>query len=253
MIYVFVFIFGACFGSFALVLGERLPINKNAVNSHSECDNCHHILSWWELIPILSYIFLLGKCRHCHKRISIINPLMEIALGSLFVYSYYMFDISYNFFTFCIIATLMLIIFVSDFTYYIINDSPLVVSSVMIFMLQIIYFGWKYALIHLMSGIVLFAIMYLIKIIGDVLFKKESLGGGDIKFAFVVGLTTGIQIGLCSLILSTFLALPYSMASIMLKKNNEVPYGPFLAASLFITFLFMDKFQSLLDLIIISV
>ncbi len=123
----------------------------------------------------------------------------------------------------------------------------------MIFMLQIIYFGWKYALIHLMSGIVLFAIMYLIKIIGDVLFKKESLGGGDIKFAFVVGLTTGIQIGLCSLILSTFLALPYSMASIMLKKNNEVPYGPFLAASLFITFLFMDKFQSLLDLIIISV
>ena len=47
MIYVFIFIVGACFGSFALVIGERLPINKNAVNSRSECDNCHHVLSWW--------------------------------------------------------------------------------------------------------------------------------------------------------------------------------------------------------------
>ena len=95
--------------------------------------------------------------------------------------------------------------------------------------------------------------MYLIKLLGDVMFKKESLGGGDIKFAFVMGLSLGIQIGLCALILSTFLALPYSIASIMLKKNNEVPYGPFLAASLFIAFLFLDKFQSLLDLIAISV
>lgn len=253
MIYVFVFILGACLGSFALVIGERLPINKNAVSSRSECDNCHHILSWWELIPIISYIILLGKCRHCHKRISIVNPLMEIALGSLYLYSYIVFDVSYSFFAFCIISTLMLIIFVSDFTYYIINDSPLIVSSIMLFMLQVIYFGWKYALTHLMGGFILFVIMYLIKIIGDVLFKKESLGGGDIKFSFVIGLATGIQIGLCTLILSTFLALPYSMASIMLKKNNEVPYGPFLAASLFITFLFIDKFQSLLDLIIISV
>ena len=253
MIYVFLFIVGACLGSFALVIGQRLPINKDAVSSRSECDNCHHILSWWELIPIVSYIILLGKCHHCHKHISAVNPIMEIALGSLFVYSYYIFGISYQFFGFCIITTLMLIIFVSDFTYYIINDSPLLVSGIMLFMLQLIYYGWGYAFSHLISGLVLFLIMLLIKFIGDSMFKKESLGGGDIKLSFVMGLATGIQIGLCSLILSTFLALPYSIASIMLKKNNEVPYGPFLAASLFITFLFVDKFQSLLDLIFISV
>ena len=253
MIYAVLFILGACIGSFALVIGERLPINKNAVSSRSECDNCHHVLSWWELIPILSYIILLGKCHHCHKRISFVNPLMEISLGILYVYSYYIFGLEYSFFVMCIISTLMLIIFVSDFKYYIINDSPLIVSGIMIFMLQIIYHGWKYALLHILSGLILFIVMLLIKFFGDAIFKKESLGGGDIKFSFVLGLTTGIQIGLCSLILSTFLALPYSMASVMLKKNNEVPYGPFLASSLFITFLFIDKFQSLLDLIFISV
>ena len=253
MIYVLLFVLGSCLGSFALVIGQRLPINKDAVSSRSECDNCHHVLSWWELIPIVSYIILLGKCHHCHKRINIVNPIMEIALGSLFVYSYYVFGISYQFFGFCIITTLMLIIFVSDFTYYIINDSPLLVSGIMLFMLQLIYFGWEYAFSHLLSGLVLFLIMLLIKFIGDSMFRKESLGGGDIKLSFVMGLATGIQIGLCSLILSTYLALPYSIASIMLKKNNEVPYGPFLAASLFVTFLFADKFQSLLDLIFISV
>ena len=102
MIYGLLFIIGACLGSFALVIGERLPINKNAVSSRSECDHCHHVLSWWELIPILSYIFLLGRCSHCKKKISVLNPLMEISLGLLFIYSYSVFNVSYNFFAFCI-------------------------------------------------------------------------------------------------------------------------------------------------------
>ena len=94
--------------------------------------------------------------------------------------------------------------------------------------------------------------MYLVKIIGDVLFKRESLGGGDIKFKFLMGMILGFRLGLCALILSTFLALPYSCATLMLKKNNEVPYGPFLASSLFIVFFFSEKFISLLNLIFIS-
>ncbi len=253
MIYTVLFIIGACIGSFALVIGQRLPINKDAVKSRSECDECHHVLSWWELIPIISYIILLGKCHHCHKRISVLNPLMEISLGLLFMYGYFIFGTSYEFFVFCVLATLMLIIFVSDFTYFIINDSPLIVSSLFIILLQIIYHGWRFAIVHILCGVAIFFIMYGIKLIGDIIFQKESLGGGDIKFSFVIGLSGGLQIGLCTLILSTFLALPYSTASILLKKNNEVPYGPFLASSLFITFLFMDKFQSFLDLITASV
>ena len=78
------------------------------------------------------------------------------------------------------------------------------------------------------------------------LFKRESLGGGDIKLAFVIGYALGFRLSLIAIILSSFLALPYSVASLKLQKNNEVPFGPFLVSSLFIVFLFQDKFINIL-------
>lgn len=249
---VLLFVIGACFGSFYLVIGKRLPINENAINSRSKCDSCGHILSWWELIPIFSYVFLLGKCHHCHKKISILNIIVEISMGFLFCYGYLHFGISYAMFAFLIVSSLLMIIFISDFSYLIILDSPLVAAVILMFILRIFYNGISDALLYLIPGALLFITMLLIKFMGDFLFKRESLGGGDIKFAFVIGYVLGFRLGLCALILSTFIALPYSVASLMLKKNNEVPYGPFLASSLFITFLFEYKFINLLDLIFSS-
>jgi len=249
---VLMFILGSCLGSFYLVVGKRLPLKKKVVNDRSRCDNCNHILKWWQLLPIFSFLFLKGKCHYCHQKISIVNLLMELACGSAFVFAYFYYGISFEMFMFLIVSSITLIIFVSDFSYYIILDSPLVIGSILIFLIKWSYFDLKTALIAVVSGVSLFASMYLVKIIGDIMFKRESLGGGDIKFAFVIGLVLGYRLGLCSLILSTFLALPYSCAALMLKKNNEVPYGPFLASSLFIVFLFSEKFISLLNLIFIS-
>lgn len=252
MVYLFIFIIGACLGSFYLVIGKRLPKEENVVNSRSMCDSCHHILSWWQLIPVISYLILLGKCHYCKKRISPLNIIVEISMGILFVIGYIIFGLGYDYYIFLIVSSLMMIIFISDFTYFIINDSPLVIAALIVSFLKIYFYGFKEFGISVLCGIALFATMYLIKLFGDFVFKRESLGGGDIKFAFIMGFILNFKFGLCALILSTFLALPYSMASILLKKNNEVPFGPFLSASLFITFLFLDKFTSLLDLIFIS-
>jgi len=249
---VLVFILGACLGSFYLVVGKRLPINENAINDRSKCDRCSHILSWWQLIPIFSYVFLRGKCHYCHKKINPLHFIMEIVTGGAFIFAYLYYGISYEMFIFLIVISITLIIFVSDFSYYIILDSPLVIGSILIFITRWYYYGFSESLLYILSGLVLFATMYLIKLLGDVMFKRESLGGGDIKFAFVMGVVLGFRLGLCALILSTFLALPYSCAALMLKKNNEVPYGPFLASSLFIVFLFSEKFISLLNLIFIN-
>lgn len=246
---ILLFILGACLGSFYLVIGMRLPVGGNVVNSRSVCDHCKKELKWWHLIPIFSYIILGGKCYYCKKKVSILNLLYELSTGFLFLYGYYKFGISYEFYRFLIVASLMMIIFASDFTYMIINDSPIIVASVLMFILRFYYNGIKDALIALVCGIALFLAMYLIKIIGDKLFQKESLGGGDIKFAFAIGIIVGYKLGLCTLILSCFMAIPYCTAAIMLKKNNEVPYGPFLAASLFITAAFAYKFDLLLQLI----
>ena len=94
-----------------------------------------------------------------------------------------------------------------------------------------------------------FFTMYFIQFLGGKIFHKESLGGGDVKLSFVIGLVLNFRLGLIALILSTFLALPYSIASLYLTKNHEVPYGPFLVGALAIVFVFLDKFKNLLLLI----
>lgn len=245
---VLLFIIGACLGSFYLVVGKRLPKNEDIIFSRSKCDNCNHTLFWYDLIPIFSYIFLRGKCKYCHKKISITNLLIEISMGLLFSIGYIYMGFSYRYFIYLILISLMILIFITDFLYYIILDSPLVVSSILIIILKLIYNGYKDTILSILSGIVIFLVMYLIKIIGDKIFKRESLGGGDIKLSFVIGLTLGFRLSLISLILSSFLALPYSVASLKLQKNNEVPFGPFLVSSLFIVFLFYDKFSNIINL-----
>ncbi len=246
---IFLFLIGSCFGSFYLVFATRLLKEEKFILSRSHCDNCKKILSWYELIPIFSYLFLKGKCSKCKKEINPLNIITELVTGFLFAFSYFYYGFSYNMYVFIIVSSLLLIIFITDFSEYIILDSPLVVSSILIIILDLIYFDYKYVLIHILSGIGLFFTMILIKLVGDKVFKRESLGGGDIKLSFVIGLILGFRLGLCSLILSTFLALPYSVAFLMYKKNNEVPFGPFLVASLLVVFIFMDKFNNLLNFI----
>lgn len=245
---VLIFIIGACLGSFLLVVGKRLPKNEDIIFSRSRCDNCHHILAWHDLVPIFSYILLKGKCRYCHTKINPVNLLIELSMGLMFLLGYLYFTPSYLLYGYLILTCLMIVIFVSDFSYYIILDSPLIVSTLLFIIIKFIYFGLKEVLLSLASGIILFTVMYLIKLIGDKLFKKESLGGGDIKLSFVIGFVLGFRLSLLALILSSFLALPYSVASLKLQKNNEVPFGPFLVSSLFIIFLFQDKFINIINL-----
>ena len=243
---VLLFIIGACLGSFFLVVGKRLPINEDVLFSRSRCDKCKKELKWYDLIPIFSYVFLKGKCRYCGEKISPLNLIVEIFMGLFFALGYHFIPIGNNFYAYLVLSSLMMLIFISDFSYYIILDSPLIISSILLFILKFIFFGYKDALISIVSGILLFLVMYLIKIIGDKLFKRESLGGGDIKLAFVIGYALGFRLSLIAIILSSFLALPYSVASLKLQKNNEVPFGPFLVSSLFIVFLFQDKFINIL-------
>ena len=244
---VLMFIIGAILGSFFLVIGTRLPKGEDAFFSRSKCDYCNHTLKWYNLIPIFSYVWQLGKCSYCHKKIAIENLVVEIATGLLFSLSYIFFPGGYHLFVALIISSLLIIIFVSDFKYMIILDSPLIISSILIIILKCIYYDAKAAFISIISGVALFFVMLLIFNIGKLLFKKEALGGGDIKLAFVIGLTLDFYLGLVAIVLSTFLALPYAVASLEIKKHSEFPYGPFLVGALFIVFFHYDKFVNLLN------
>ncbi len=239
----YVFVVGCIFGSFYYVVGTRLANGESLIKPGSHCTYCQHKLSGRDLVPIFSFLFLKGKCRYCKHPLSKEYLIYEIFTGVLFLISYLKFSISYEFFVMLIISSLLVLIFITDFKYMIILDSPLVVSIVLLFGLQWIYFDFYTALFHLFYGFLTFLMMLFVGKIGDTLFKKESLGGGDIKFSFVIGMIFGFKFAMLTLIFSTFLAFPYAVGSMLLKKDHEVPFGPFLVSSVFIVYFFFEKFQ----------
>ena len=245
MIYL-IFVIGLIFGSFYNVVGLRLPNNESIVFPGSHCPKCNHKLAWYENIPVLSYLFLGGKCKNCKKKIDIIYPLIELLTGILFAITYYLYGFSEEFLIGIILVSLVVIIFVSDTKYMIILDSPTIISVILIFIIKWIYEGIKVSLLSLLYGLFIFGIMYLLLIIGNFLFKKESLGGGDIKLSFVAGMVLGPYLGLFYIMFGSFLAFPYAIYTIIKNKNGVLPFGPFLASAMLILFYNMDLFDKFL-------
>ncbi len=233
---IFYVIVGMLFGSFFLVVGSRMPKNESIITPRSHCEECGHVLKWYELIPVVSFVFLRGRCLKCGKKLSYLYPISELATGLLFGIAYLVYGMSYELIAAMIISSVLLIIFVSDFKYYIILDEPIIVGSLLILGFKWYYFGTKAMLFALLSGAILFGFMFLIKIIGDKVLKKESLGGGDIKLSFFIGVTLGLQLSFVALIVGSLLAFPYAFYIIFKKKTREIPYGPFLIAGTLIVF-----------------
>lgn len=246
MIYVLLGIIGLIFGSFYLVVATRLPEGESIIKPGSHCDNCKHMLAWYELIPVVSYILQRGKCRNCGAKISILAIIIEIITALAFMFAYYLYKFDYMFYAAIVIFSLTIIIFISDFKYYIISDGPLFTSIILILGLKFYFFGFKAFSYAVLSGLLMFVLFLLIKFFGDKIFKKESLGGGDIKLSILLGATLGIKLALAAFILSAFLAFPYALIATFIKKESIVPYGPFIIGALVIVFIFMEQFADLI-------
>lgn len=247
IIYVFLTVFGLLFGSFYLVVATRLPKEESIVSPGSHCDNCKHELKWYELIPVISYIIQGGKCRKCGAKIPFITVLIEVITAAAFCLSYYLYGFGYGFFTLIILLSLSIIIFISDFKYYIISDEPLITAILLILTFKYRFFGLKALLFAILSGLVLFIVFYAIKVLGDRSFKRESLGGGDVKLSILIGVTLGIKLGLTSFILAAFIAFPYAIFASLFKKEAVVPFGPFLISALVIVFIYMNFVADLVN------
>lgn len=235
------FVLGTLMGSFYTVIGLRLPNKEDFIKTKSHCDNCKHNLSLIDMVPIISYLFLRGKCRYCHEKVSNMSTLMELFTGILFSLSFYLFGFSFNLLIALGIVSLLIIISVSDITYYIIPDQVLIFFSGYFIIINAISGGVIYSLKSILSGIIMFSFMYLVMIIGNFLFKKESLGGGDVIIMFIVGILIHPILGIFSVFISSFLALPVSFLILKVKKQNLIPFGPFLIIGLmFIYFTKLD-------------
>lgn len=232
------FIIGTVLGSFYNVVGYRLPKEESILNpKHSYCTHCNKRLKWYELIPILSYLIQGGKCRHCKNKISFFYPVIEILTGLLFAVSFYSFGYSYELIISLTLSSLFCIVIVSDINYLIIPDEVTLISAIIITIVQFLIGGLKGGLEAIGSGILLFIIMYLIMLLGNFMFKKESLGGADIKLMFVAGVLLGPLVGLLVIFLSSVIALPVSLIIYLVDRDNVIPFGPFIVAAMLILFL----------------
>lgn len=244
------FILGSIMGSFYHALATRLSKGLSIVNPPSHCDNCKKTLKWYELIPIISYIIQGGKCRNCKAKLPISYLMMEVCTGVLFAVCYHKFGLKVELITALIFVSSLIIVIISDIEYMIILDEVLIFAIISIILVDIIDVGFYETSIRVLYGMGSFIVMLIIQKMGNVMFKQESLGGGDIKLMFLIGLVIGFSMSICNIFLATFIAFPIALVLLISKKDNIIPFGPFLSMAAIILYIWGLTFTDIINYII---
>ncbi len=231
MILFLVIIFGLMVGSFLNVCIYRIPRDESIVFPRSHCPNCNHQLRFWENIPVFSFLFLRGRCSNCKKSISFRYILVELISGLIFVLFYNHYGLSLDFIMLLFFYCVILIITFIDIDYQIIPNQLLLVGAIPA-VYQIISVGVQNSITFILGGIGLGLGIFGIGQIGNILFKKESMGMGDVKYAALIGLLLGWQYGLVAIFLSFLFA---SLLILILWPTGKIsfgqriPFGPFMS------------------------
>lgn len=244
------FIIGAVMGSFFHVVATRLSNDESIIKPGSHCPKCNHYLKWYENIPIISYLLLRGKCSKCKSKIPLSYIVVEIVTGLLYAACYHSFKFSFDLIVALTFVSTLVTVIVSDIEYMIILDEVLIFSTLLLAILYIFGKGLEVAAYHIYSGVGAFLAMYAIKWIGDKAFKKESLGGGDIKLMFLFGMVLGLPMSICTIFLATFIAFPVALIILFSDKENIIPFGPFLSMAAILIMVSKIQLTDLLELII---
>jgi leader peptidase (prepilin peptidase) / N-methyltransferase len=227
-----ILLYGLIIGSFLNVVIYRLPRRMAFGMSRSRCPHCGRQIAWHENIPLISYLFLLGRCSACKARISPRYPLIELITAATYFYLYLQFGLTIQYGVYALVATALIVIFFIDLDYYIIPDvityPGLAIGLACSFLPDGI--GITQALIGAIVG---GGSLYAVAMLGQLLFKKESMGGGDVKMTAMLGAFLGWQNVLVIFLLSAVIALVVSLAimavSAKFRQSRMIPFGPFIA------------------------
>ncbi|MBU1319845.1 MAG: prepilin peptidase [candidate division Zixibacteria bacterium] len=242
--YAVLFLAGLAIGSFLNVVIYRLPRSKSLLWPRSACPTCGKTIPFYLNIPIFSYLMLLGKCRYCKTRISPRYLIIEFISGVVVVGYFAHFGLNWQGLAAMILTLTLIPVFFIDFEHRIIPDSISIPGIVVGFGLSLLTAepGWLGSLIGILIG---GGGLLLIGLLGDFIFKKESLGGGDVKLAAMLGAFLGWEKVLFVFIGSAVLGLIGAVILLAVSKNvrenHQIPFGPFLAAAAVIALLFGDK------------
>lgn len=231
MLYIIVFAFGLAIGSFLNVVIYRMPLGESIVQPPSHCPQCNHQIRPWENIPVLSFLFLRGKCSSCGTRISWRYPLVELLTAVVFLLVFMRFGWTLGTLIYIYFSALLIAITFIDLDHLIIPDGFLIAALIPGIVTWLA--GGTEILIHqLLGAVILGGIFWGIRFFGEKVFKKEAMGFGDVKFAAVLGWTLSWQIGIVAAFLS-FIAASVLLLVLMplkvIRFGQQIPFGPFIA------------------------
>lgn len=242
-------VLGACFGSFAGATAWRLHECRDFVSDRSECEYCHHKLSAWDLVPVLSWLLLLGRCRYCKKPIGWSAIAVEVLSGLAFVASYMVWPYGFGgalelaVFVFWLIALVfMSILFVYDMRWKLLPNVvmlPLIVIGLFIFVGRQVIVGapvvsWPIELGLAMLPITgFYGLLYMVS-------DKKWVGLGDVKLGVFMGLVLPWSYGLAALFLANLLGTVFVLPRLLRgrsKSSSHIAFGPFLIVATVVVFL----------------
>jgi leader peptidase (prepilin peptidase) / N-methyltransferase len=223
-------LYGAVIGSFLNVVIYRLPLGKSIVKPPSRCRNCDYLLKWYDNIPIVSWMWLGGRCRKCRTGVSIQYPLVELVTAVLFALVVWLTPTGPLLATRLLLVCILIVLFGIDLEHQILpNVITLPGIAIGLLLSLIAPPGWKDALIGtLLGGGILYAIAW-----GYYLWRREEgMGMGDVKMLAMIGAFLGWKSVLVTLVLSSFSGAMIGMILMAAQKGDmkfALPFGTFLA------------------------
>ena len=244
---------GACLGSFANVCIYRLPKTKQIISGRSFCPKCKKKINWYDNLPIISFLFLSGKCRKCEKVIPLRYLIVELITGISFLLIYLNFENLYTITFLSILSLILIMIFFIDLENFIIPDS-LNFIIMGLALLKNFLPNFDTSLIHeinqsIIGGMVGYLSIWLIIYLYKTFKKIDGMGFGDAKLMAGIGLLFGWQSIPFILFVASILGLIFVVPSLIKKQKTmrtEIPFGPFIIAACLIYFAQGDLLYSLI-------
>jgi len=232
-----IFIMGLCIGSFLNVCIYRIPRDESIAFPPSRCTNCSMKLKPYDIIPVISYIILGGKCRGCKEKISVKYPAVELFTGILFYIIYMKFGLTIISLKFIVMVAFLIVIAGIDFStqdVYSVTTFPCIAAGVVLLLVEKFYFN--YSIGTYLTGFALGS-----GLIAFIVFLTGGMGEGDIEIAAICGLFLGFKNTLVTLMFSFIVAAIYGVLLIVFKKKTRkdaIPFGPFLFIGALIALMF---------------
>ena len=252
MDFIFVIVLGALWGSFANVCIYRLPLNKGVVTGRSFCFQCKKKISWYDNIPVISFVILSGKCRKCKNKISPQYLLVEILSALGFFLIYFIYGVTTTTLFLIILSVGFIIIFFIDLKHFIIPNSltfPLMILGFLKSFDPNLNSLFPNYINSLIGGLFGYGIIWSIIFFYKQLRKKEGMGLGDAKLLSVIGFWFGWIAIPFVIFVSSIVALLSVIPSLIKKSKNmssQIPFGPFLILGCLGFIIFKNEYQFLL-------